>query len=246
MREIVKKNKITCSIMALLLAGLTAGCGNEIPDLSEQEQELVVEYAAGVVLKHNRNYKSRLVDLSLVHDIHETAPENTSEEENTESSNGEETVTEDVTVTDNTGEAEAENVTIEDFLQLEGVKFTYTGYEIDDSYPEQGDELYFIMDATEGSKLLVLKFLVENTSSAEVNLDIAKTETRFKINADGVQKNALTTMLLNDLAYYEGTIAPGESVELALICEIPAEQTEVSALELTMKSVDDSATISLN
>lgn len=241
----MKKNKITCSAMVLLLAGVMAGCGNQIPELSEQEHDLVVEYAAGVVLEHNRGYQSKLVDLSLVHElVHEATPEDTPEEENAEISDEGETGTEDVTVTDNT-QAD-QNVTMEDFLKLEGVKFTYSGYEIDDIYPEQGDDLYFIMEATAGNKLLVLKFLAENTSGADVNLDIAKTETRFKIAADGVVKNALTTMLLNDLAYYQGTIAPGESVELALVCEIPEEQTEVSTLELTMRSVDDSATISLN
>ena len=137
-------------------------------------------------------------------------------------------------------------MTLEEFLKLDDVKFTYNGYELDNFYPQQGEELYFIMEATQGSKLLVLKFLAENTSGTEINLDIAKTETRFKIIADGVGKNALTTMLLNDLTYYQGTIAPGENVELVLVCEIPEEQTEISTLELTIKSVDDSATISLN
>lgn len=243
----MKKNKIACGVIALLLTGLTAGCGNQIPELSEQEHDLVVEYAADVVLEHDKNYQSKLVDLSQVHEIvHEAALEDIAEDENTESANEDETGADDVTVTDNTQEAEVQNVTMEDFLKLENVKLTYTGYEIDDFYPRQGDALYFIMEATEGSKLLVLKFLAENTSGSELNLDIAKTETRFRIAADGIEKNALTTMLLNDLAYYQGTIAPGESVELALVCEIPEEQTEVSNLELTMRSVDDSATISLD
>ena len=64
-------------------------------------------------------------------------------------------------------------------------------------------------------------------------------------NVNGEEKNALTTLLLNDLAYYQGTLAPGENVELVLICEIPAEQAEViTSLALTMKN-DETATISL-
>ena len=233
-------------VIVLLVALLTTGCGNKIPELSEQEQELVVEYAREVVLKHDRNYQSRLVDLSLEQEnVNEEEPETPSEEEDEASSDAKETDGQEVSVTDNT-QTEVQNVTLEEFLKLDDVKFTYNGYELDNFYPQQGEELYFIMEATQGSKLLVLKFLAENTSGTEINLDIAKTETRFKIIADGVGKNALTTMLLNDLTYYQGTIAPGENVELVLVCEIPEEQTEISTLELTIKSVDDSATISLN
>ena len=234
------------SVIVLLAALLTTGCGNKIPELSEQEQELVVEYAREVVLKHDRNYQSRLVDLSLEQEnVNEAEPEVPSEEEDEASSDAKEADGQEVSVTDNT-QTEVQNVTLEEFLKLDDVKFTYNGYELDNFYPQQGEELYFIMEATQGSKLLVLKFLAENTSGTEINLDIAKTEARFKIIADGVGKNALTTMLLNDLTYYQGTIAPGGNVELVLVCEIPEDQTEISTLELTMKSVDDSATISLN
>ena len=70
---------------------------------------------------------------------------------------------------------------------------------------------------------------------------------RFKVSVDGVEKNALTTMLLNDLAYYNGVLAPGESAELVLVCEVPVEQSEnISSLALVLKSVDNEATISLN
>ncbi|RKI90208.1 hypothetical protein D7V94_15245 [Parablautia intestinalis] len=242
----MKKNKMKYGVIVLLVALLTTGCGNKIPELSEQEQELVVEYAREVVLKHDKNYQSRLVDLSLEQEnVNEAEPETPSEEEDEASSDAKETDGQEVSVTDNT-QTEVQNVTLEEFLKLDDVKFTYNGYELDNFYPQQGEELYFIMEATQGSKLLVLKFLAENTSGTEINLDIAKTETRFKIIADGVGKNALTTMLLNDLTYYQGTIAPGENVELVLVCEIPEEQTEISTLELTIKSVDDSATISLN
>ena len=53
-------------------------------------------------------------------------------------------------------------------------------------------------------------------------------------------------MLLNDLAYYNGMLAAGESAELVLICEVPVEQSEnISSLALVLKNVDNEATISL-
>ena len=94
--------------------------------------------------------------------------------------------------------------------------------------------------------MFVLKFLVENFSSSEKEVNIAQSNVRFKVVVNGVEKNALTTMLLNDLAYYNGVLAAGESAELVLICEVPVEQTaEISSLVLDLKSVDNEATISL-
>ena len=110
--------------------------------------------------------------------------------------------------------------------------------------PEQGEELFFVMNATEGNKLLVLKFQAENLSDGENSLDIAQSGTRFKIVVNGTEKNALTTMLLNDLAYYQKTLNAGESQEVVLICEIP-ESEEVSSLGLVMKNEETSTEISL-
>ena len=104
--------------------------------------------------------------------------------------------------------------------------------------------LFFVMNATEGNKLLVLKFQAENLSDGENSLDIAQSGTRFKIVVNGTEKNALTTMLLNDLAYYQKTLNAGESQEVVLICEIP-ESEEVSSLGLVMKNEETSTEISL-
>jgi hypothetical protein len=123
----------------------------------------------------------------------------------------------------------------------------YTGYEIAEEYPQQGEDLFFVMDAAEGKRLLVLKFMVSNVSDTEAVLDMSETGIRFKIAVDGEEKNALTTMLLNDFAYYQGTIAPGESTELVLVSEIPEEKNgEITTLELIVKNVDNISTISLN
>ena len=104
-----------------------------------------------------------------------------------------------------------------------------------------------MMNATPGSQLLVLKFLVSNASGEDVELNMNSYGLRFKVSIDGEEKSALTTMLLNDMVYYQGTIASGESKELVLVCEIPTEKSDsISKLELIIKNVENTATISLN
>lgn len=242
------RKKITGGLAVVCSALIATGCGNSIPEMTEEQQELVVEYAAGVVLKHDKNYEGKLVELTLEEDDAKET-ETSSLKEDEEVSEIVESEAEDVVVIDNTENLEETTYTIESFLQLDTVRITYMGYEISDFYPNENesDDLYFIMNATDGNKLLILKFLTENISDMDAELNIAKSNVRFKIDVDGVTKNALTTMLLNDLAYYNGTLAAGESTELILVCEVSEMQSEeISSLSLIVKSVDNTATISLN
>lgn len=236
--------------LPLIMTGIwLTGCGNAIPEMTMEQQELVVEFAASELLKYDVNYQSKLTAPEP-----EQQPEEEQGEQPKEPLIEEETLPEeiiadtDVTIVDNTGTVEAQNISIADFLDLAGVEISYAGYETVDTYPEgEAKEAYFFMSATEGNKLLVLRFSALNVSGEELSIDLSKSQTRYKIILNGTEKNALTTMLLNDMAYYQGTLAANESIELVLLCEIQDDQTEfIDTLQLKMKSVDDSATISLN
>lgn len=243
------KKRVIGGLAVISSALIATGCGNSIPEMTEEQQELVVEYAAGVVLKHDKNYEGKLVELTLEENGVMEEGETTAVPASEEAPETAESEVDDVTVIDNTENLEEITYTIESFLQLDSVNITYMGYEISDFYPSEteGDDIYFIMNATDGNKLLVLKFLTENVSDRDVELNIADSNARFRIDVDGVEKNALTTMLLNDLAYYQGTLAAGESTELVLICEVSdAQAQEISSLSLIVRSVDNTATISLN
>ena len=236
--------------LPLIMTGIwLTGCGNAIPEMTMEQQELVVEFAASELLKYDVNYQSKLTAPEP-----EQQPEEEQGEQPKEPLIEEETLPEeiiadtDVTIVDNTGTVEAQNASIADFLGLTDVEISYAGYETADTYPEgEAKEAYFFMSATEGNKLLVLRFCALNVSEEELSIDLTKSQTRYKIILNGTEKNALTTMLLNDMAYYQGTLAANESIELVLLCEIQDDQTEfIDTLQLKIKSVDDSATISLN
>lgn len=254
----MKKGLICTLVITVLLTSVT-GCGNTIPEMNEEQQELVVEYAVSEVLKYDQNHEPKLTDIIL---DEETEPAGTEAEEPQPSASAspedvvampEQEETNGVVdgavadaIIDNTGEGENIFSSIEDILNMSDVKFTYTGYEISSFYPKQAEDVYFVMNATSGNSLLVLKFNVENTAGIDTNLDMAGAGVRFKISIDGEEKNALTTMLLNDMSYYQGTIPAGESVELVLVCEIPEQQADkISTLGLTVKNVENTATISL-
>lgn len=253
--QTMKKKTIAVIGVVSLLFGIT-GCGNKIPEMDEQQEKLVVEYMAGTLLKYDVNYVSKLTQLPAEPEVQEeeVAP---SEEEVYVEAPLEDVLPEepDDLETQETKEESVE-VSMEEILGLDGVSIQYTGYKVTGFYPEQGDEFhfatggenfYFLMEASNGNKLLVLGFEMKNTSMEDVVIDLAQRDMKYKIRVNGDESNALNTMLLNDLRYYQGTVAAGAVEELVLVREIPAEwENGIENLELTVKSAEEAISLSLN
>lgn len=245
--------KIYLSISMSML--LLVGCGNKIPDMDETTQKMVVEYAADVVREHDIRHSSRLMDVEVLQKALEEEAmleavfsKDYSTEikaDNTKLSESDES-TEIIDTKDNASIVEAKTVPLAEALLLEETDITYVGYEITKSYPHESENIYFAMDATSGNELVVLKFDISNTSQNDKMYDILSKGVYFKIIVNGETKTALTTMLLNDLANYQGTIAAGEKEQLVIIGEIPEEKAQnISELALSMKTQSETVSITL-
>lgn len=236
----------------ILLAGTLlvslSGCGNTIPALSEEQEALVVEYASTAVLKHDANYQGKLVDLSTLSNEEETPEEETTQEpvEEADIPKEPEQMQEPQQDVLSAEQAEAEiQADAEQILGLQDVSLTYSGYEVDEFYPKNGNEIYFVMNATPGNNLLVVKFTLRNLLNEEQDIQIQPGTVRVKIIMNGEEKNALTTMLLNDLATYQGTLGPNEETELVVVGEYPVEDLQVID-SLSVKLKNESGEVILN
>ena len=137
--------------------------------------------------------------------------------------------------------------TIEEYYDIQDITFQYTGYELTDSYPSgnEGDNVFFAMDATEGMQLLVLKFTATNVSSADQTLDMIGYGARFKVSVNGGSgENALSTMLLNDLQNYKDVIPAGTGTELVSIVEVP-QATTVESIDFILRGDAGNSVINL-
>ena len=236
----------------ILLAGTLlvslSGCGNTIPALSEEQEALVVEYASTAVLKHDANYQGKLVDLSTLSNEEETPEEETTQEpvEEADIPKEPEQMQESQQDVFSAEQAEAEiQADAEQILGLQDVSLTYSGYEVDEFYPKNGNEIYFVMNATPGNNLLVVKFTLRNLLNEEQDIQIQPGTVRVKIIMNGEEENALTTMLLNDLATYQGTLGPNEETELVVVGEYPVEDLQ-SIDSLSVKLKNESCEVVLN
>lgn len=231
------------SCMALSMGG----CGNAIPDMTDEQMDVIGEYAAITWLKYDANNRSRLVDLS---EYEEKAEETITQPEVQEPSQE----SEEPGSIGNPEYAENEKepvivepviATMEEVLALPaGVTVTYQGMDICDSYPEeQAEDSFFYLEASAGKKLAVLKFLVDNQSAAIQDVDFLHSENVYRLKAeDNYVRNALTTMLLDDMVSYIGTLQPGDTQELVLLFEVDEQYTGQS-LNFTIKNGENSYTI---
>ena len=228
------KNMVCGALLCAMMLSMTA-CGNEIPDLTEEESQRIGEYAAVTLLKYDANNRSRLVDPEVVI----AKLEKEAAKETTKASQEE-------------GKAEETGSTgtsMEDFFGLpEGVSITYEDYMVADSYPEDGvEDDYFALDASMGKKLLVLRFHLTNGSEQEETIDLLNTNSRYIITVnDSIRANALTTMLPNDMSTYEETLEPGQSQELVLLLEVNEDVADaVQTIALRLKNASNEYTIQL-
>ena len=189
-------------------------------------------------MRHTRDYSSRLVDLSL---YEEKEPEKIEEPET-----GGMDATADTPVIDNSDSNNIDETvyqSIDALLVPDGVVITYMGSQILDSYPENDDDdLFFALDASTGKKLLVLRFSLQNTTGEEKNLDIFSVAPRctLKIN-DTERTHVVSTMLLDDLSTYIGSLAAGEEISLVLLAEIDNTLDTIEKLELTVSTAEENA-----
>ena len=240
------KNIVCGALLCTMMLSMTA-CGNEIPDLTEEESQRVGEYAAVTLLKYDANNRSRLVDPEMVIAKLEKEAAREAAKAAQEEVKAEET--------GNTGTTEVtmptaqEDITasMEDFFGLpEGISITYEDYMVTDSYPEDEAE-YFALDASAGKKLLVLRFCLTNGTEQEEKIDLLNTNSRYIITVnDSIRANALTTMLPNDMSTYAETLEPGQDQELVLLLEVNEDVAgAIQAIALHFKNASNEYTIQL-
>lgn len=233
-----KKTSIPGIVFASLF--LFSGCGSTLPEMTAQQEDKIVEYAAGIVMRHTNDYESRLVDLSF----YSNPEENTTTEPEKEGTGKMDPVADTETV----DVAEEGTMTLEQVLFPSGMELTYLGCRLTDSYPETADNApYFSLDATEGKKLLVMQFMLKNNSGQEAEVDVFSRKPQSVLLINGTEKVAvMSTMLLDDLNTFIGDIDVNGEIPLVMIAETDCRTLEeISTLKLSVSTQSGKATINL-
>lgn len=221
------KRSVTMLLIICSFAFILTGCANQIPEMTETENAVITEYAAGLLLKYHADYNGKLVDTSVPPAPAPVIPEPVVEEIIVSDNS-----VEDETVSSNTiTEVEKPSLSIAQVLGTNGFDIVYRSFEVCDNYPNlqsTPEELVFSMKAGPGHKLLVLKLEVTNVSGQEVMFDtLSLTELDCKIiMASGKTQRAYVSMLENDFMAISRNFGVGEIYEAVVITEMPETEAQ--------------------
>ena len=212
-------------LVSILLCGVmlsTAGCGTKPYDLSSEEQEKVAAYAAHVVTRYNDRQDEGLIKIRQ-----EDLSEDTADSKTTQT----DTKDKQETSGDSAKNTTAETVSLRQALKLEdGLDASFENYDVTDSYVESD---YFAMNATAGKTFLVVHVNLKATGG-DIECDMLKKNLKYRVVINGDKTVAAqTSILLNDLGTYQGTIAGGSAQECVLLFETEKQNVEnITSLQL--------------
>ena len=215
--------RIRLLAMLSLATFLLGGCGTPLHEMTEEEESLVVQYAAYALAKHNIYQKDGMTDA--------VPPETQEESGETEAMASTEEQLPESGTQSGSGEENPQAVSIAGAVGMDGkLKISYLGGEITDTYQEGA---YFSVNASENKKLFVMEFKLKNISGEKLKLDTASTGGSFFCCMDGgsmiPEKKTFGGRILSS---FTGSIKADGTQKTYLIFEVP------KGLAKDYKSVD--------
>lgn len=235
----MKKGKII-GVLAISACMLT-GCIDSMPDMTEEQSELVAEYAADMLLKYSPNYHYRIADeeevASAEAEMETSQEEETTQEESQPSQDLSQTGSgETVSVGAETSVEDGAEYDLAAFFGMDQFSIMYASCEVTDAYPNAESGVGFSVTAPQGYNLLVLHFDVENLGEEAAQCDLFDQISKVSVNVnDAGYVQALSTLLTNDLTTYMEDIPAGE-VEDAVVA-VPVEQTDLDEIQTAVMQI---------
>lgn len=230
---------------------LMTACSTVTSDLTEEQGDIIAEYAADLLLSYDSNYEAKYVDeeptteeATFAEEIETTTlPEEESKENNNETTSG----SEDATVSKEETTTKPVLSSLEEILGIDGISVTYKEFDVVDTYPDNTEDAFFVMKAVEGSKLMIVKLDVKNITNNDIKLNIMKYNAKYRALINGSDKSvAQITLLLDAFNTFEGTIKANKSKELVLVFQTGIKnKSDIKNLELSVYCGDKNGTITI-
>lgn len=226
----MKKHRRFLAMGLVAISLMLSGCGTPLFELTADEEELIVKYAAQFVAKHNIYQKDGISGVNL-----EVWEEETEENNNSETQNPDDTQLPSGGGDSNPDDSDKDVTTMAAAIGLaDGLTITYAGNSITD-YVKEGAG--YSVDAGEGFTFYVMKFNLKNTTEQDMEVDNVSSHPTFKLTSGSIVTKSSVSFLSADLSTYKGTIKAGETVELMLLFKVnagDAEKISNPTLQITM------------
>lgn len=231
-----KFKRYICIVVTVMMLFLT-GCGTELYELTEEEENLIVHSAAYYLSKYNTLQRDGVNGYPLPDSFEEDESESESESESETEEEG-------------SGNEEDTPKPIDELFYLaelighkDSLKITYEGSYVSKSYQEG---MAYIVDASAGRAFYVMKIKLTNITGQELTVNNAAKSPIVKLISDVVTVKSEVTLLSNDFSTYQGKLGAGESVETILLFEVSEKAAEkITAPKLQITIDNSTKTIKL-
>jgi hypothetical protein len=232
----MRKKCLAAAAIAVLSLQVT-GCG--AINLTTQERNVIAEYIANILLKHDKTYEPTLQYTTEEEVKEETkAKEETKEEKKTKTKKTAKTETTQ-TETDST---DAENTDSEEsYVSLSsiynsGLKVSSSGCSFYQTYPKN-QKAVLPIEASSGNTICVVKLKVKNTTSSAKKINFIKNSASYRLEVnDGDTYSAEPSLLINDIQYLDVTLKSGGSYDAVVAFEVPKSAKKKSMNLLITKN----------
>lgn len=209
-------------VFAVIMMLSFSGCAKVIA-LTENEENLIAQYASYTMIKHSRYNDSLLLSKEdlLKAEQREKDDKNSSEGQNSGTSNSTSTTT------------IGDPVTLSDAIGIKGLEFTYQGHDVLDEYSES----IVTLGDRAGKKYVFLNFTLSNTSGENKTIDMITAKAKFKATINGSTVAHLPTLLPSDLATFnkKTVISAGAKKNVFIVFEVSDDTAkEIKSLSLSM------------
>lgn len=223
--ERLKIKKIFLGGLLIACTGVLYGCGEQLYELQDNEQEIIVNYAAHIVAKYNTEQPEGYEYVYIPAD------------DQTEDGTSDETAQDhpDAQTPDGTGAGSSSqqdaSATLSEALGLENIQAVYTGAELTDQYDES-------VVPESGRQLLVLHVTLQNLTEKTQKCDILSILPTFRVKVNGeVEATSELTILPDNLATWEADLEAGASENAVIIFQTNKDAvTQINQLEMEVQT----------
>ncbi|MCM1246758.1 MAG: hypothetical protein NC293_14055, partial [Roseburia sp.] len=206
-----------------------AGCVSS-KNLTEEEQDIIAEYSAGILLQNEEKYERKLVKQDIP-----AAPETTTPPPATAEPETTPVPSSDSATGGDEGETGSE-VPLNDIYGMAEIEVRYDSYTVCREYTSE-------VRAGKGNVLYVAKYKVKNTTSKALKIDLIKRKIAYSLNLDGTSYDAAPSFLKNGgLNYLDTKIKAHSSEEAVLVFEVPEAAKNAASAVLTVQDEEKKAT----
>lgn len=254
----MKRRRLIALFLSVTI--LCTGCGASGIQLSEEENNMIAEYIAGLLLKYDYNY-----DEKLVYDTEdESAEDSLSEMIQTNAVTSDVNAPNSQTSSDTTNTEENKNQTsdsnyesvnetktedyktISEVFRSEKCSVSFNKARECQSYPAKSENSYFLLEANNNKKLLVLSFNIKNDTKEKKDFCLINSGISYRLeDSQGKSNKPLLTALTDDLQYFDVQIEAGKTTRAVILFEVPKDSS-LDSYTLYIEKDDMTAQVSLS